>query len=232
MVVQGLDVGCLATLTATVGEVNSAPSDCQDVLMLNAVNFELMAGIQNGKPAFSRSSLDDRISAAEARHRNARRAAESAMATSSQPITCSTHAQDVIEGRVKVGDPHSHRPLATGFGPVSLMGRGKIPGTFRERVAAQVFQPSHSLPSMSIEQAGERELEIMAALEDRKQEAMLEAARQTAVSGRYQRDNDGPGEDEENEEETAAAEYKARAWDDWKDEHPRGQGNSKLTPCG
>ena len=25
--------------------------------------------------------------------------------------------------------------------------------------------------------------------------------------------------------------YKARAWDDWKDDHPRGYGNSKLKPC-
>ncbi len=27
-----------------------------------------------------------------------------------------------------------------------------------------------------------------------------------------------------------AATARARAWDDWKDEHPRGEGNSKLRP--
>lgn len=25
--------------------------------------------------------------------------------------------------------------------------------------------------------------------------------------------------------------YRQRAWDDWKDDHPRGCGNSKLKPC-
>ena len=25
--------------------------------------------------------------------------------------------------------------------------------------------------------------------------------------------------------------YKQRAWDDWKDDNPRGYGNSKLRPC-
>lgn len=25
--------------------------------------------------------------------------------------------------------------------------------------------------------------------------------------------------------------FKARAWDDWKDDNPRGAGNSKLRPC-
>ncbi|PHU29576.1 PP2A regulatory subunit TAP46 [Capsicum chinense] len=54
-----------------------------------------------------------------------------------------------------------------------------------------------------------------------------------ANSSRYK---DGPksrpGEDEEEEEDDDAAQDKARAWDDWKDDNPRGAGNKKLTPCG
>jgi hypothetical protein len=33
-------------------------------------------------------------------------------------------------------------------------------------------------------------------------------------------------------EDEDAEEAKARAWDDWKDDNPRGAGNKKLTPCG
>ena len=41
----------------------------------------------------------------------------------------------------------------------------------------------------------------------------------------------GPGNEDEDEDDEAAQE-KARAWDDWKDDNPRGAGNKKLTPCG
>jgi immunoglobulin-binding protein 1 len=34
------------------------------------------------------------------------------------------------------------------------------------------------------------------------------------------------------EEQDDAALRKTRAWDDWKDDNPRGAGNSKLRPCG
>ncbi|KAE8723182.1 PP2A regulatory subunit TAP46 [Hibiscus syriacus] len=40
----------------------------------------------------------------------------------------------------------------------------------------------------------------------------------------------GPSEDDEDDDD--AAQEKARAWDDWKDDNPRGAGNKKLTPCG
>ncbi|KAI0518668.1 hypothetical protein KFK09_006104 [Dendrobium nobile] len=36
----------------------------------------------------------------------------------------------------------------------------------------------------------------------------------------------------ENDDDDDEAQEKARAWDDWKDDHPRGAGNKKLTPCG
>ena len=37
--------------------------------------------------------------------------------------------------------------------------------------------------------------------------------------------------DAESELARVSAARKARAWDDWKDEHPFGSGNSKLRPC-
>lgn len=41
-----------------------------------------------------------------------------------------------------------------------------------------------------------------------------------------------PGQEEDEDENDDAAQDKARAWDDWKDDNPRGAGNKKLTPCG
>lgn len=60
------------------------------------------------------------------------------------PITCATFAQDVLEGRANVSQPHDHKhqqPLL--FGPASLVGGGSLLTNDRERIAAQVFQPGH-----------------------------------------------------------------------------------------
>lgn len=74
---------------------------------------------------------------------------------------------------------------------------------------------------MSIEEAGLREMEIMNKWQERNTELMKEAN-----SSWHQ---DGPRTAEEEED---AEEAKARAFDDWKDDNPRGAGNKKLTPCG
>ncbi len=89
--------------------------------------------------------------------------------------------------------------------------------------AAQVFRPSHILPTLTVEQQGAIEL---AQARDREaaERQRTEAARLQAEERRGR----GGGDEEEDEEELA----KARAWDDWKDHHRRGEGNSKLTPCG
>lgn len=73
---------------------------------------------------------------------------------------------------------------------------------------------------MSIEEAGEREMAIMKKWNERNARLSEEAS-----SSWVNEKKDAESDDE-------AAEYKARAWDDWKDEHPKGAGNKKLTPCG
>lgn len=74
---------------------------------------------------------------------------------------------------------------------------------------------------MSIEQAGLREMEIM-----NKWQEMNKKLIEESNSSWHK---DGPRTASDDEE---AAEEKARAWDDWKDDNPRGAGNKKLTPCG
>lgn len=171
---------------------------------------------ENGQEVLTRSMLDVRTSTAEARHKNAATRAKTWKAA--QPITCATFAQDVIEGRASIGQghEHNHQPL---FGPASLVGDHIT--TERQKIAAQVFQPSHRLPTMSIEEAGLKEMEIMRKWTERNAKLQEEANSSWANEAK-----------KGNESDEEAAEYKSRAWDDWKDDNPRGSGNKKLTPCG
>lgn len=79
---------------------------------------------------------------------------------------------------------------------------------------------------MSIEEAGLTEMEIMNNWQERNVKLMEEA------NSAWYKDNRKPRPGEEDDEDDDAAQEKARAWDDWKDENPRGAGNKKLTPCG
>ena len=88
----------------------------------------------------------------------------------------------------------------------------------RARMRSEVFRPSHILPTMTIEQAGEIERAEM--LERRARE--VERARLAEI------DRASKSEDQLEEE----ALRKARAWDEFKDDNPYGGGNSKLRPCG
>ncbi|CAL5373497.1 unnamed protein product [Camellia sinensis] len=166
--------------------------------------------------------LDKRTKRAEAWHRDA--ADRAHYTRPAQPITCATFAQDVIEGRAKVSQAHEHKHQPMIFGPASLVGGN--PTSERERMAVQVFQPSYRLPTMSIEEAGLNEMEIMNKFQERNAKLMEEANSSWYKDNRKLR----PGEEEDEDDD--AAQDKARAWDDWKDDNPRGAGNKKLTPCG
>ncbi|XP_065870852.1 PP2A regulatory subunit TAP46 [Euphorbia lathyris] len=189
--------------------------------MLSAVK-ELK--LKEGEKEFSQTMLDERAKNAESWHRNA--ATRAQYTKPAPPITCATFAQDVLEGRARVSEAHDHKHQPMIFGPASLVGGRQT--NERERIAAQVFQPNHRLPTMSIEEAGLKEMEIMNNWQESTAKMMAEA------NSAWYKDDDNklkPGEEEDEDEDDAAVE-KARAWDDWKDDNPRGAGNKKLTPCG
>ncbi|KAK9914447.1 hypothetical protein M0R45_038227 [Rubus argutus] len=95
-------------------------------------------------------------------------------------------------------------------------------------MAAQVFQPSHRLPTMSIEEAGLKEMEIMTKWQERNVKLMEEAN-----SSWYNDSGNCRDRLQKMYEDDDAAQDKAKGeWDDWKDDNPRGAGNKKLTPCG
>ncbi|KAL6870650.1 hypothetical protein ACP4OV_014498 [Aristida adscensionis] len=167
--------------------------------------------------AFAREMLDERTQKAEAWHHNA--ASRAPYAKPADPITCATFAQDVLEGRASVSQAHEHKHQPMIFGPASLVGGGLT--SERERMAAQVFQPGYRLPTMSIEEAGLREMKMMERWQERTAKMIQEA------NSAWHKDGTSSAQDDEDAEEE-----KARAWDDWKDDNPRGAGNKKLTPCG
>ncbi|KAL6640762.1 hypothetical protein ACP70R_021885 [Stipagrostis hirtigluma subsp. patula] len=167
--------------------------------------------------AFAREMLDERTKKAEAWHHNA--ANRAPYAKPADPITCATFAQDVIEGRASVSQAHEHKHQPLIFGPASLVGGGLT--SERERMAAQVFQPGYRMPTMSIEEAGLREMKMMEKWQERTAKMIKEA------NSAWHKDGTSSAQEDEDAEEA-----KARAWDDWKDDNPRGAGNKKLTPCG
>jgi hypothetical protein len=200
-----------------------------DLLEMLKKEEEMLAAVKEkqqkeGEKEQFMAILDERRKKSETWHREA--AARAPYAKPSQPITCATLGQDILEGRVKLSEAqeHKHQPLL--FGPQSLIS-GSVTSE-RERIAAQVFQPGHRLPTMSIEEAGLKEMEIMNKWQETNVKLMEEA------NYAWYKDNNriGPPNEEDEEDDDDAATDKARRFDDWKDENPRGAGNKKLTPCG
>ncbi|CAL9157485.1 PP2A regulatory subunit TAP46-like [Musa acuminata AAA Group] len=191
-----------------------------DLLEMLKKEEEMLAAVKERQSKegedFAHEILDERTKRAETWHRNA--ASKAAVSKPAEPITCATFAQDVIEGRAQLSQAHEHKHQPMIFGPASLVG-GRLTSE-RERMAAQVFQPGYRLPTMSIEEAGLREMEMMKKWQEWNVKLMEEA------NSSWHKEGTTSTEDEDAEVE------KARAWDDWKDDHPRGAGNKKLTPCG
>ncbi|CAD6269000.1 unnamed protein product [Miscanthus lutarioriparius] len=157
--------------------------------------------------AFAREMLDERTKKAEAWHHNA--AKRVPYSKPADPITCATLAQDILEGRASVSEAHEHKHQPLILGPASLVGGGLTSG--RERIAAQVFQPGYRLPTMSIEEAGLREMKMMEKWQERTAKMIEEA------NSAWHKD----GASCSAREDEDAGEEKARAWDDWKDDNPR-----------
>ncbi|PXF40224.1 Immunoglobulin-binding protein 1 [Gracilariopsis chorda] len=115
-----------------------------------------------------------------------------------------------VDPRVKAEQARPKRPPP---------GIGDMPPTFRivnerEQERAAVFRPSHSLPTYTIEEWGEIEARRLARVEREKKEKEIAAKRRKE------------DEDSDDDEAVERATMEARRWDDWKDEHNRGSGNT------
>jgi len=89
--------------------------------------------------------------------------------------------------------------------PITILGTAAAQ---REAMRAGVFRPFHRQPTMMPEEAAELE--------------MAEAQRAAAAVA----PKPTPAQ-EDSDQETDASLARQRAWDDWKDTHPRGSGNTK-----
>jgi immunoglobulin-binding protein 1 len=97
----------------------------------------------------------------------------------------------------------------------------------REELMRGVFKPSHTLPTMTVEEYGELEMREMREKQRVQDELAAEALRERNMSVGYGSLSQSRAQREEEKEEE-----KQRQWDDWKDDNPKGQGNSALRNCG
>mmetsp|Transcript_13689 Transcript_13689/g.28068 ORF Transcript_13689/g.28068 Transcript_13689/m.28068 type:complete len:360 (-) Transcript_13689:132-1211(-) len=114
----------------------------------------------------------------------------------------------------RVHDPMDQPQHASSQVPPERRPPGSMPMNFtitsRDAIRRGVFQPSHILPTFTVEEWGE--------IESRRMQER--AARQQEMPGNRADEIDDT--DEAADEQT----LKARNWDDWKDEHNRGSGNT------
>lgn len=129
--------------------------------------------------------------------------------------------------RAKGTDPRERAQRARGSPEVSSI--PGMPPTFRilskrELEKEKVFRPSHSLPTYTVEQWGEIQAQILA-------EKHAQNIGSNGISARRAE----PGEsnsshfvDDDNDDEDSLEQktLEQRRWDDWKDDHNKGSGNS------
>lgn len=93
----------------------------------------------------------------------------------------------------------------------------------KEEIRSKVFQPGWNQPTMSLEELAEREVRDAKMREEQQKQAETANAR---APRRYdQLVKDGLEDDKDLVDASAALD---QAWDDWKDENPRGSGNKRA----
>jgi len=120
-------------------------------------------------------------------------------------------------GNYVIGPGGTIEPIsAGGYVPPGLL-TSAAPVDRRAAAALGVFRPSHTLPTMTVEQHGEIEYRELVERTRREAETKARRAAEDAALTEEERD--------------ARELAKARAWDEFKDDNPFGHGNSKLRPC-
>lgn len=120
--------------------------------------------------------------------------------------------------RARGVDPREKAERARPRGPPPSVVPG-MPPSFRvvnerERERAAVFRPSHSLPTYTVEEWGEIEAQRLAEAESENQSKEVAAKRKKEE------------EDSDDDEAVNLETMEKRRWDNWKDEHNRGSGNT------
>ena len=82
----------------------------------------------------------------------------------------------------------------------------------KEEMKQKVFQPGHSMPTMTMDEYADYAMKMYGDMEKRQKEA------DEAKKREEEKDQD---KDDMLDQQT----LKDRAWDDWKDEHEKGAGN-------
>jgi len=130
--------------------------------------------------------------------------------------------QHMVKMNLRFSDPNEQRmkpPRPKGTMTVTRIDKNLQ--MIRETIREQIFRPSWRQPTMSIEEYAE--IEMQRALDKEKREAELRKENPEVMS------LDALHEQglEDDEDKMDQAIVKARNWDDWKDENPKGRGNTK-----
>ena len=119
--------------------------------------------------------------------------------------------------------PNSRRPPSNKGLQVTHITQDAVTGQLqfkRDEIRSKVFRPGWSQPTMSLEELGEREYRAAIEREERQKEAETQRVFQPKRYDELVKDGM-----EDNAELVEASAKLDRAWDDWKDENPRGSGN-------
>jgi len=121
-----------------------------------------------------------------------------------QPTTRDSRGNNITTTVNKYNNNNNNKPIAYTI----------LPGGKRVDLAAQVFRPGFNMATMTPEQAYEAE---------------VRAGRMVTGGGPQQQSKGNSSDEEDDDIDNEEKVRKARAWDDFKDDNPKGWGNSKRS---
>lgn len=143
-----------------------------------------------------------------------------AVASAAEGIASAQQELPLLEIMAARGGPGAARPERPPTAEKPFIVRIQDKAECMRLYKEMVFQCPHELPTMTLAECAEIEMDQMHERQTR--QADLQRRQRAEEDDRWLHgDRQGAREDDEDEKAT----YKARDWDDWKDEHPWGSGN-------
>ena len=194
----------LRVTTAAMASLEDVDSIARELQMLEMMASRMGGGASGGRSPRGGEAQDARV---EQRRRGGGGGARGG----GGPVGPSSDAGDIAVDPNRPGLQVTH---------VNMDPTSGLLTSRKESIKAGVFQPGHRLPTMTIEELAD--IEVAAALERQKKSKEMPNSGRREQRRMEHLEMDGEEDDKDLADEAAVHD---RAWDDWKDEHPRGSGN-------